>query len=97
MSKVTKKSPARESDNAYFLKILVYFVLGTIWVKVNGLVVFPLGLIFGVIIAQHDHFSIDRKVEYAILIVSAVLGLIGWGAYIGFWIDPKILSGLTGR
>jgi hypothetical protein len=84
MSKAAKKSAARETDNAYFLKILVYFVLGTIWIKVNGYVVFPAGLLLGIIIAQHDHFAIDRKVEYAVLIVSAVLGLTGWGVYLAF-------------
>lgn len=77
MSKTTKKSVATESDNAYFLKILIYFTLGMLWVKVNGYMVLPLGLILGVIIAQHDHFSIDRKIEYAILVVAGILGL--WG------------------
>ncbi len=84
MSKATKKSRATETDNAYFLKILIYFVLGTIWVKVNGYVVLPLGLIFGIVIAQHDHFAIDRKIEYAVLLVAAVLGLTGWGVYLAF-------------
>ena len=84
MSKA-KKASARETDNAYFLKILIYFVLGMIWVKVNGIVVLPVGLILGVIIAQHDHFSIDRKVEYAVLIVAGILGLSGMGAFLGFW------------
>jgi hypothetical protein len=83
MSKA-KKSIAAETDNAYFLKILVYFVLGTIWIKVNGYVVFPVGLLLGVIIAQHEHFVIDRKIEYAVLIVAAVLGLTGWGVYLAF-------------
>ncbi len=83
MSKTAKKA-TRETDNTYFLKILIYFVLGTIWIKVNGFVVFPVGLLLGVIIAQHDHFAIDRKVEYAILIVAAVLGLTGWGVYLAF-------------
>ncbi|MDB5178349.1 MAG: hypothetical protein JWN01_292 [Patescibacteria group bacterium] len=82
MPKVTKKSAAKETDNVYFLKILIYFVLGTIWIKYNGFVVFPVGLILGVIIAQKDHFAIDRKVEYAVLIMSAVVGLIGWGLYL---------------
>lgn len=77
MSKTTKKSVATESDNAYFLKILIYFTLGMLWVKVNGYMVLPLGLILGVIIAQHDHFAIDRKIEYAILVVAGILGL--WG------------------
>ncbi len=82
MSKAIKKTSARETDNAYFLKILVYFILGTVWVKYNGYVVVPLGLIVGIIIAQHDHFSIDKKVEYAILLIAAVVGLTGWGFYL---------------
>ena len=83
MSKA-KKLKATETDSSYFLKILIYFVLGTIWIKVNGYVVFPAGLLLGVIIAQHDHFAIDRKVEYAVLIIAAVLGLTGWGVYLAF-------------
>ncbi len=85
MTKPTKKAakPAsKETDNVYFLKILIYFVLGTIWLKYNGYLVFPIGLVLGVIIAQKDHFAIDRKVEYAVLLVSAILGLIGAGFYL---------------
>jgi len=82
MKKARKKFASPETDNVYFLKILIYFVMGTIWVKYNGFVVFPLGLALGVLIAQKDHFAIDRKVEYAVLIVSAVLGLTGWGLYL---------------
>jgi len=82
MAKSNKKSAPKEADNVYFLKILIYFILGTIWVKYNGYVVFPLGLILGVVIAQKDHFAIDRKIEYAILLVSAILGLAGWGLYL---------------
>jgi hypothetical protein len=79
-----KKSVAKEQDSVYFLKILVYFVLGTIWIKHNGIVVFPLGLLLGVLIAQHDHFAIDRKVEYAVLIVAAILGLMNAGIFLVF-------------
>lgn len=86
MARTTKKAPAREADNAYFLKILIYFILGTIWIKFyindNGVPLLPIGLILGIFIAQHDHFAIDRKIEYAILLVSAVLGLAGWGFYL---------------
>jgi hypothetical protein len=83
MAKAAKKSKsAKETDNVYFLKILIYFVLGTIWIKYNGYVVFPLGLIFGVILAQKDHFAIDRKVEYAILLISAIIGLLAGGFYL---------------
>jgi hypothetical protein len=82
MAKTAKKSSSTESDNTYFLKILIYFVLGTIWIKFNGYVVLPIGLLLGVLIAQKEHFQIDRKVEYAILIIAAVVGLTGWGLYL---------------
>jgi len=70
-----RKRIATETDSVYFLKILVFFVLGSIWVKYHGIVVFPLGLVLGLALTAHDHFAIDRKVEYAVLIVSALLTL----------------------
>ena len=69
------KSVAKETDSVYFLKILVYFVLGSIWIKYHGVVVFPAGLVLGLALSSHDHFAIDRKVEYAVLIISALLTL----------------------
>lgn len=71
-----------EADSIYFLKIILYFILGTIWIKNNGQPVMPIGLIIGIFIANHDHFRIDRKIEYAVLLLSAVLGLIGLGIFI---------------
>jgi hypothetical protein len=85
MSKPAKKTVAKETDNAYFLKILIYFTLGMLWVKINGFMVLPVGLVLGLIIAQHDHFAIDRKIEYAVLVVSTILGLWGGIALVGFW------------
>ena len=76
------KKVTTETDNAYFLKILLYFVLGTIWLQYDGYTVIPIGLILGVMFAHHDHFSIDRKVEYAILIIAALMGLAGYGLFI---------------
>lgn len=78
---VKKKPKVTESDSAYFLKLVLYVILGTFWLKfadpiqvgaflVNG---FPLGLIIGLIFASHDHFQVDRKIEYAILIVMTIL------------------------
>lgn len=78
------KTRATETDSVYFLKILMYFIVGTIWVKVNGHVVFPLGLTLGVLFAHHEHFQIDRKMEYAILLVSSLLGLAGYGIFLAF-------------
>ena len=77
-----KKLKRREADSVYFLKILLYFLLGTIWIKHNGQVVFPIGLAIGILFASHDHFRIDRKIEYALLLLAAVLGLMGLGIFI---------------
>jgi len=35
-----------------------------------------------VLFASQDHFRIDRKVEYALLLLASVLGLIGLGIFI---------------
>ena len=81
MLMVKKKQKSTETDSAYFLKLVLYVVLGTFWLKfadpiqvgaflING---FPLGLLLGIIFASHDHFQVDRKIEYAILIVMTVL------------------------
>jgi len=79
----TKSSRVRpETDNVYFLKILLYFVIGTIWIKYNGYVIFPVGLGLGLLFVHSDHFAIDRKVEYAILIIAALLGLAGYGLFL---------------
>jgi hypothetical protein len=79
-----KKTSKPETDSGYFLKILLYFILGLIWIKVNGRPVIPLGLIVGLLFSTHEHFKIDRKVEYAVLLVATLLGLSGAGLFFGF-------------
>lgn len=80
MTKQVKKQNT-ESDSAYFLKIVLYVILGTLWLKfaspveafgavLNGL---PIGLFIGLMFASHDHFQIDRKIAYAILILMTVI------------------------
>ena len=75
MAKKTKT----ESDSIFILKVLLYLILGTIWIATvkDGQIVkiFPIGALVGVLFAQHEHFRIDRKVEYVVLIVAAVLSL----------------------
>lgn len=72
----------KEADSVYFLKILLYFILGTIWIKVDGRAVAPLGFMIGILFAGHDHFRIDRKIEYALLLIASIMGLIGLGIFI---------------
>jgi len=68
-----------EYDSVYFLKVLVYLILGSIWGVVGGHRELPLGLLVGLVVVQHDKLQIDRKIEYAVLLIAAVLGLVGIG------------------
>lgn len=76
-----KKTIQTESDSTYLLKLVLYVILGSFWLKLgqplmvgplsfNGL---PIGLLIGMLFASHDHFQVDRKIEYAVLIVAAVV------------------------
>jgi hypothetical protein len=80
-TKKKKSSQETESDSAYFLKLVLYVILGSMWLKfgspitlgdfvVNAL---PVGLVLGLIFASHDHFQVDRKIEYAVLIVVTII------------------------
>lgn len=77
-----KKTTNQEPDAIYFLKILFFFALGTVWLRYNGLTVLPVGLILGLLAASHDRFKIDRKIEYLVLIVATMMGLAGVGLYL---------------
>lgn len=75
----SSNSSNTEYDSVYFLKILLYLILSTLWLAPDGKRLIPLGLIIGVIAVQHERFQIDRKIEYAVMLVGAVLGLVGIG------------------
>jgi hypothetical protein len=75
------KTKQTEPDGVYFLKLVLYVVLASMWVKfseplllgnfvVTGI---PLGFLLGLLFASHDHFQVDRKIEYAILVVVAIM------------------------
>ena len=80
-TKKKKQSQESESDSTYFLKLVLYVVLGSLWLKfadpimLGDLVInaLPVGLVIGLIFASHDHFQVDRKIEYAVLIIVTVL------------------------
>lgn len=77
----TKKSATTEKDSTYFLKIILYIVLASFWLKFASPIQFgnlaihalPLGLVIGLLFASHDHFQVDRKIEFATLIVITVI------------------------
>lgn len=82
--KSTKKSldQSYESDSTYLLKLVVFVLLGTLWLKfsqpliwhgvpING---FPFGLIIGLILVrQFEKHQSDRKIWYASLIVVTII------------------------
>lgn len=77
---IKKKKQRRESDSAYFLKIVLFLILGTFWLRLNDVNIgpfqhlsIPAGLLIGLLFAMHDHFQIDRKMEYALLLVATVM------------------------
>lgn len=75
----------QELDSVYILKIILYIVLGSQWLwlvntELTKQIPVPVGLVVGLLFATHDHFQIDRKVEYAVLLIAS---LIGFWSHIG--------------
>lgn len=79
---IKEKKEDIELDSVYFLKIVLYFLMGSMWVSFgeSGIAV-PVGLAAGLIFASHDHFKIDRKIEVVVLLIASVLSFV---APIGF-------------
>jgi hypothetical protein len=86
---VKQKRPQGELDGVYLLKLLLYVLLGSMWIKLSkgdsiGISI-PIGLIIGLIFASHEHFQIDRKIEYAALVIAMLFGYFApYGLYINF-------------
>jgi hypothetical protein len=77
-TKTSRKSKPVESDSTYFLKLVLYLILGSLWIKITKgdktQIPIPVGFIIGLIFIAHEHFQIDRKIEYALLLVAMMLG-----------------------
>jgi hypothetical protein len=78
MAKTKKRRIKRESDGTYLLKLVLYLMIGAQWLRITTAsgteVPLPLGLLVGAVFALHEHFQIDRKIEYAILLVAMLIG-----------------------
>lgn len=70
-----------ESDGTYFLKLVVFTLLGTFWVRFGqpvewlGLTItaLPVGLLVGlVLVRRFETHQLDRKIWYAILLVVTI-------------------------
>jgi hypothetical protein len=80
-SKKTSLPQSQRLDSVYLLKLVLYLILGSQWLRFidagdTWQVPVPIGLIVGILFAMHDHFQIDRKIEYAMLLLAM---------FVGFW------------
>jgi hypothetical protein len=71
-----------ETDGTYFLKLVVFVLLGTLWLKFQqpmtwlGLPIhgIPIGMLFGLmLVRQFEKIQSDRKIWYAILLVVTII------------------------
>jgi len=88
-SKVNKQEN-QELDGVYMLKIVLFVILGSIWLKITKdgsdlTVPIPVGLIIGLLFTTHEYFRVDRKIEYAVLACAALFGYLApYGLFIKF-------------
>ncbi len=71
-----------ETDSTYFLKLVVFVLLGTFWLKfqqpvswlgvpLNGI---PIGLFIGLLlVSRFEKYQSDRKIWYAILVIVSIV------------------------
>ena len=76
------RKPKQELDSVFFLKIVMYLVLGSAYVRLvnpslTEQIPIPVGLLLGLVFVSHDHFRIDRKIEISVLLVAALGRLLG--------------------
>lgn len=73
-----------ESDGEYFLKLAVFVLLGTFWLKFSQPILWldmpiralPVGLVLGLIlVGRFEKIQADRKIWYAVLIVVGIISL----------------------
>ncbi|MGB4758849.1 MAG: hypothetical protein WBP26_02215 [Candidatus Saccharimonadales bacterium] len=87
-AKVTATKRAVTSDGSYLLKLTLFALLGLVWIKVSKVgnpysIPIPIGLIVGLFFASKEHFQVDRKIEYAVLIAATLVGLVApFGLYV---------------
>lgn len=71
-----------ESDGLFLFKLVVFVLLGTLWLKFaspvtwHGIPVggFPLGLIVGLLLVrQFEKYQSDRKIWYASLVIVTII------------------------
>lgn len=86
-TKPKKAKEPDELDSIYFLKLVLYLIIGSLWLKVTqgdaAQIPVPIGLGIGLLFASHEHFQIDRKIEIAVLLIAMLMGFwLPFGLYV---------------
>lgn len=81
-SRGVTKEKIFETDGTYFFKLVLFVILGTLWLKFQQPVVWlgipisgvPAGLLAGLALAtKFEKHQSDRKIWYAILVVVSII------------------------
>ena len=73
-------------DSVFVFKMALFLILGSQWLYIVdpasiAQLPLPIGALIGLVFASQEHFKIDRKIEYVILLLSM---------FIGFWLPMGI-------
>ncbi len=74
------RATSGDTDAVYILKLVLYLILGSQWLRISweGFTIpLPVGLLIGILFAHAEKYPIDRRIQYAILLLSM---------FIGFWL-----------
>lgn len=78
MAKTKTKAASSDVDMIYFLKLTVYLILGSLWVKITDgqttQLPIPVGFMLGLVMASHDRVQLDRKIGFAVLLIAMLVG-----------------------
>ena len=84
-SKKQAKQSNRNLDYIFIFKIALYLVLSTQWLYIERASSFnipiPVGALIALFLSFRDHFQIDRKIEYVVILLAMFVGFwlpIGW-------------------
>lgn len=89
---VKRRGPAIASESAgvYLLKLVLYLIVGAQWLRLENVagtsqIPLPVGFVIALLFAAHDHFKIDRKIEFAVILVATFIGFFAQvGVYVTY-------------
>ena len=87
VSRARAVTSQQELDGTYLLKLVLYLVVGSFWLKLTigsgSHIPIPFGLFIGLLFARQERLQVDRKIEYAVLLAAMLIGYFApFGVYI---------------